>query len=90
MVLEQLTHALGEGPKLEAAWNQRRSRDCTAEQRELSMRQSAINFAHLAHHPTDESSDASFDRNSAQMMLGITAALVSSAIGRRAESVQGR
>jgi len=88
MVLEQLTHELGEGPKLEAAWNQRRSRDCTAEQRELSMRQAAINFAHLAHHPTDEALGASFDRNSAQMMLGITAALVSSATGRRAESVR--
>ena len=86
MVLEGLTQELNEGPALKAARDAQKQ-DRTAQQRELVMRQAAIDFAHLAHHPTGESLDEAFDRNAAQMMLGTTAALVSSAMSRRRPAV---
>jgi hypothetical protein len=82
MVIEGLTAELGEDPGLRAALaapKQSRS----LEQRELAMRQAAMDFASLAHHPTGISLNELFDRNAAQMMVGTTAALVSSALARR-------
>lgn len=87
MVLERLTQELNEEPALKAARDPQR-KDRTAQQRELSMRQAAIEFAHLAHHPTGVSLDETFDRNAAQMMLGVTAALVSSAMARSAAALR--
>lgn len=82
MVIEGLTAELGEDAGLRAALAApKQSR--TLEQRELAMRQAAMDFASLAHHPTGVSLNELFDRNAAQMMLGTTAALVSSALARR-------
>ena len=87
MVLEGITQELGEGPALKTACDAIK-RGRTALQREMAMRQAAIDYAHLAHHPTGLSPDEVFDRNAAQMMLGITAALVSSSMFRRAASLR--
>ena len=85
MVLERLTTELNEEHALRAA-AAAKDQERTALQRELFMRRAAIAFAHLAHHPTGVSLNEVFDRNSAQMMLGITAALVSSGMARIAAS----
>jgi len=87
MVLEGLTQEINEGPALKAA-REAQKLDRTVLQRELMMRQAAIDFAHLAHHPTGVSLDEAFDRNAAQMMLGMTAALVSSSMARRAAALR--
>lgn len=87
MVLERLTQELNEEQALKAA-RTAQGRDRTTHQRELFMRQVAIDFAHLAHHPTDVSLDEAFDRNAAQMMLGTTAALVSSSMARKAAALR--
>ena len=87
MVLERLAQELNEELALKAARDAQKQ-DRTVQQRELLMRQAAIDFAHLAHHPTGVSLDELFDRNAAQMMLGITAALVSSAMTRSAVSLR--
>lgn len=87
MVLEGLTQELDEDLAMKAA-RAAQVKDRTSMQRELVMRQTAIEFAHLAHHPTGLSLDVAFDRNSAQMMLSITAALVSTALARRAASLR--
>lgn len=44
----------------------------TTLQRELMIRQAAINYAHVAHHPNG-STDPLFDRSNAIMLLGIAA-----------------
>ena len=89
MVIEGLTAELGEDQALRAALPlAKQSR--TLEQRELVMRQAAMDFASLAHHPTGVSLNELFDRNAAQMMLGTTAALVSSAMARRASGQLSR
>ena len=87
MVLEGLTLELNEGPALKAA-REAQKPVRTVLQRELLMRQAAIDFAHLAHHPPVVSLDVAFDRNAAQMMLGIAAALVSSSMAQRATSLR--
>ena len=87
MVLERLTQELDDDLALKAA-RVAQGRDRTAQQRELLIRQAAIDFAHLAHHPTGISLDEAFDRNAAQMMLGMTAALVSSSMARRAAALR--
>lgn len=79
MVIEQLTAELGQDAQLKAAMDTKKM-DRTREQRELAMRQAAMDFASLAHHPTGVPQHELFDRNAAQMMLGTTAALVSSAL----------
>lgn len=81
MVLERLTAELGQDALLKAA-NDTKKIDRTREQREFAMRQAAMDFASLAHHPTGVPQHELFDRNAAQMMLGTTAALVSSALKR--------
>jgi len=81
MVLERLTAELGQDALLKAA-NDTKKIDRSREHREFAMRQAAMDFASLAHHPTGTPQDELFDRNAAQMMLGTTAALVSSALKR--------
>lgn len=64
MVIEDLTRGLGQEAQRKAALAaQKQSR--TREQRELAMRQAAMDFASLAHHPTDVSLGELFDRNAA-------------------------
>lgn len=82
MVIEGLTSALGQDDLLRAAVATQK-KDRTREQRELAMRQVAMDFASLAHHPTGVPQDELFDRNAAQMMLSMTAALVSSGLRAR-------
>ena len=60
MVLERLIQELNEEPALKAARDPQR-KDRTDRQRELLMRQPAIDFAHLAHHPTGVSLDETLD-----------------------------
>lgn len=83
MVIEGLTTELGQDADLKAALPLPKHTR-TLEQRELVMRQAAMDFASLAHHPTNVSLSELFDRNAAQMMLGTTAALASSAMARQA------
>lgn len=79
MALERLTQELQQGAEMERAKTEQKIKR-TLSQRELLMRQASIDFASLAHHPTDNSLSDLFDRNAALMMLGTTAALVSSAL----------
>lgn len=83
MVIEAVTTELGQSNALMTAL-QLSKQNRALEQRELVMRQAAMDFASLAHHPTGVSLTELFDRNAAQMMLGTTAALVSSAMARQA------
>ncbi|MDY0744802.1 hypothetical protein SNE35_09800 [Paucibacter sp. R3-3] len=82
MVIEGLTASLGQDAELRAA-TAAPKHTRTREQRELAMRQAAMDFASLAHHPTSVAQDELFDRNAAQMLLGTTAALVSSALAKK-------
>lgn len=82
LVIEGVTAELNQGAALKAALTVQPKANRSVEQRELVMRQAAMDFASLAHHPTDVAVDEIFGRNAAQMMLGITAALVSSAMAR--------
>jgi hypothetical protein len=82
VVIEGLTTELGQTTGLRAALAQSKQ-DRSLEQRELVMRQAAMDFASLAVHAKDVPINKLFDRNAAQMMLGTTAALVSSAMVRQ-------
>ncbi|RTL50390.1 MAG: hypothetical protein EKK46_13445 [Rhodocyclaceae bacterium] len=83
LVLESLTEQLQEGEELEAAKKLRgEGRNAmTTLQRELMIRQAAINYAHVAHHPNG-STDPLFDRSNAVMLLGIAASLVANGLRR--------
>lgn len=50
------------------------------EQRELVLRQVAMNYTHLAHHHESDMELGRYDRSTATMVLGVTAALVSRAV----------
>ncbi len=86
MALEALTKSLDQKNHLTAAVQASKTakQDLTLVQRELVMRQALTDFCNLAHHPTETSLGELFDRNTAQMALGSTAALVSSALRRHA------
>lgn len=84
MVIEGVTAEIGQDAALVAAQKTMPKQSRTLEQRELVMRQAAMDFASLAHHPTGVPLNELFDRNAAQLMLGTTAALVSSAMARHA------
>jgi hypothetical protein len=49
-------------------------------QRELVLRQVAMNYTHLAHHHESDMELGRYDRSTATMVLGVTAALVSRAV----------
>jgi len=87
LALSTLIQDLNEGPALKAARDTQRP-DRTVLQRKLMMRQAAIDFAHLAHHPTGVSLNIAYDRNAAQATLGTAASLVSSAMSRHAASAR--
>lgn len=59
-------------------------RELTVLERELRLRSVALEYAHLAHHQSAMQPGCEYDRASAQMMLGITASLASTAFGRMA------
>jgi hypothetical protein len=82
MALECLVNDLGLASAMSDAVAAKPAKNRTRLQRELVMLHSAINFAHLAHHPSDEPLSELFDRNAAQMMLATTAALISSSMAR--------
>lgn len=50
------------------------------EQRELVLRQVAMNYTHLAHHHESDMELGRYDRSTATMVLGVTAALASRAV----------
>jgi hypothetical protein len=50
------------------------------QQRELVLRQVAMNYTHLAHHHENDMELGRYDRSTATMVLGVTAALVSRAV----------
>lgn len=83
LVLESLTEQLQEGEELESAKKLRGDdrNAMTTLQRELMIRQAAINYAHVAHHPNG-STDPLFDRSNAIMLLGIAASLVANGLRR--------
>lgn len=86
--LEALTQLLNQEDELrkmrDAAGQGKR--ELTVLERELRLRSVALEYAHLAHHPSEMQPTCVYDRSSAQMMLGITASLASAALGRRAAS----
>jgi hypothetical protein len=84
IVIEEVTSKLGQDAALAAALQTTPKHTRTLEQREFVMRQAAMDFASLAHHSTGVFLNELFDRNSAQLVLATTAALVSSALARRA------
>lgn len=86
MALEDLTKSLGQSAALTAVLQLPRSakHQLDLAQRELLMRQALTDFTSLAHHTTGVPMGELFDRNAAQLALGTTAALVSSALRQRA------
>lgn len=92
MVLESLTKELKQEDKIKASKTQHKT-DRTAlsvDQRELVLRQAAIDYSSLAHHVDGGVPDELYGRRSAQMLLAMTAALVSSALGRQADGERQR
>jgi hypothetical protein len=90
-VLEGLTQCLGQGDdmrKVRDAVGQGR-RELTVLERELRLRSVALEYAHLAHHPSEMQPDCVYDRSAAQMMLGVAVSLASAAFGRVASSRRG-
>ncbi len=81
VVVEGITHQLGQRDALVTA-RQLQKQSRTLEQRELVMRQAAMDFASVAHHADGASAKEDFSRSAAQMMLSITSALVASAVSR--------
>lgn len=86
LALEGLTKSLGQKADQNAALQMHRSdkQQLDLAQRELVMRQALTDFTNLAHHTTGVSMGELFDRNAAQLALESTAALISSALRRRA------
>lgn len=89
VALEALTNSLGQKPDVTAALQLHKTgkQQLDLAQRELVMRQSLTDFCSLAVHVTTAPIGEMFDRNAAQMVLGSTAALVSSALARRAAAL---
>jgi hypothetical protein len=86
-VLEVITTHLGQDADLSAAKRLHKAdpRKLDVAQRELILRQTAVDFCHLAHHTNGGVAEELYDRRSAQMMLAVVASLVSSALGRAQE-----
>jgi hypothetical protein len=84
LVIEGFTSELGQSAALAAATSKTPKHSRSLEERELVMRQAAMDFASLAHHPTNVSHQELFDRNAAQLMLSTAASLFSSATARHA------
>lgn len=90
LVLEALNDALGQGDQLHDAKARHKvdRQTLTVDQRELILRQTVMDYASSAHH-TDQGIPVDlYDRRSAQMILAMTVALVSSAVSRSAEAAR--
>lgn len=81
LVLESLTASLGQEPAMKTA-RELQKKDRTVEQRELMLRQAAMDYSSPSHHMDSGHPDDLYDRKSAQLLLGITAGLVRSALAR--------
>lgn len=81
--IEALNRALGQVELSEQAKKQyvKSPREMSVFERELLLRVTAMNFAHLAHH-ADGTAERQFDRADAILLLGITSALVQAAYAR--------
>jgi hypothetical protein len=90
LALEALTKSLGQQADMTAALQLHKAgkQQLNLVQRELFMRQALMDFSSLAHHDTGVPLGELFDRNAAQMALGSTAALVSSALSQRAAGLR--
>lgn len=91
LVLEALTRELGQGQMLSEAITQHKTskRGLTLEQRELILRQAAVDYCSLAHHVDGGIPAEMYDRRSAQMLLATAATLVSAAVARQAADARG-
>lgn len=88
VALEALTKGLGQHADMTAVLQIPKSgkHQLDLYQRELLMRQSVTDFCSLALHVTTAPIGEMFDRNAAQLVLGSTAALVSSGLTERARA----
>lgn len=88
LVLESLTKELGQEDTFKTAKAQQKTdrTKLSVDQRELVLRQAAVDYASLAHHVDAGVPAEVYDRRSAQMLLAIVAALVASALARHVDS----
>lgn len=88
MVLESLTQGLKQEAQLKVARDlHKKDRQLlSVDQRELILRQAAMDYSSLSVHMGCGHPDDLFDRGAAQMLLSITSSLVSSALTRAAEA----
>jgi len=80
LVLEALTSELKQDTATQSASDVKKRRDRTLEQRELVLRQAAMDYASPSHHTDCGHPDDLYDRRESQMVLGVTANLVASAL----------
>jgi len=57
-------------------------RELGVSDRGLRLRAAALDYAHLAHHPSEMQPDCVYDRRQAQMLIGVTVSLASAALGQ--------
>lgn len=82
LVLESLTDNLAQTAALQDANDLKKKRDRTLAQRELVLRHAAMEYSNPSHHVDSGLPEDIYDRRSAQMLMGITASLVASALAR--------
>lgn len=87
-VLESLSHELGQETQLRDSVDihKKAKRGLTLDQRELVLRQAAMDYSSPSHHVDSGLPDDLYDRRNAQMLLGITASLLAAGLSRTADA----
>ena len=86
LVLEALTSELKQDVAVQGASDLKKKRERTVEQRELVLRQAAMDYSSPSHHMDGGHPDDLYDRRSAQMLLGIVSSLVTSGLARAVDA----
>lgn len=83
-VLEAITKSMGQGSDLTRVREVKGPalRELGVSDRGLRLRAAALDYAHLAHHPSEMQPDCVYDRRQAQMLMGVTVSLASAAFGQ--------
>jgi len=86
LVLEALTSELKQDVAVQGASDLKKKRERTVEQRELVLRQAAMDYSSPSHHMDGGHPDDLYDRRAAQMLLGIVSSLVTSGLARAVDA----